>query len=227
MDEKVHCVFADGRQNDASNVTGDESLQFMLVRDNQIGKMLNLENSSACGANSLYHPRMKETFERVLEGLRDPSRNVQIQARLGRAVFACPRIFKQGLPFRDLNGQAKPLGDLRKYFDRHQISKRRFDDTLQEKDFYHLSTCLHLCHPSSVERYNNHNIVMSNPTAGDKGNRGALKFKITDALDDPGGFYLHGMDRKTRLAVADVVRLHAGALHVDVRLSMQVSVLFR
>lgn len=67
---------------------------------------------------------------------------------------------------------------------------------------------------------------MSDPIAKDK-NRSGFKFKLTHMLDDPSKFHLQGLETKTRLAIADVVRLHVGAIPVDMRLSMEVSAFFK
>ncbi|CAM6098966.1 unnamed protein product [Calypogeia fissa] len=216
MDQKVRCVQANGFREYSSkvfrNLEKSKSLEFMLVGESQ-GGGISRDNSYVCRANSLFNARMKEHFEKALVGLDPGSNIVQIQARLGRVIFAS----SSGLPF--LDGQAKPLGELRKYFDRHQIGKRRFDDAIPSKEYCYLRAGLHLCNPKSVERWTNFILVVSNSRARDeKGREG--KLTITEAID--GTFRLQGMEQRTKLAVADVVRLNTGATQVDVRLSLQV-----
>ncbi|CAM6098963.1 unnamed protein product [Calypogeia fissa] len=221
MDQRVRCVHASGCPKYSSNVFGNfegtNLVEFILVGESQGGGISRDNNSYACGPSSLFNGRMKEHFEKALVGL-DPDRNVQIQARLGRVIFVSSSGLERCLPF--LGGQARPLGELRKFFDRHQLRKRRFDDTIPDKEFCYLRTGLLLCNPKTVERGNNFILVVSNPRARD--NKGSEeKLNVIEAVDAPGRFRLQGVERRTKLAVADVVRLNTGATPVDVRLSMQ------
>ncbi|MCO5608544.1 hypothetical protein L7F22_062755 [Adiantum nelumboides] len=146
----------------------------------------------------------------------DKSLEIEIQARLGRVVFACSQDKKRMLPFES----NQSLGVILDALKRKTFFKQYFSDTLSKADYYHIKACLCLFKSVSVNHEKKTTIFLEDP-ADLEGNPHATKVYIKENVDEPGHFQLLKVQQKKRLAVVDLVHLRMGLVKADIRLSVQ------
>ncbi|KAI5054999.1 hypothetical protein GOP47_0030144 [Adiantum capillus-veneris] len=146
----------------------------------------------------------------------DKSSKIEIQARLGRVVFACSQGKKKLLPYES----NQSLGVLLDALKRKTFFKQYFSDTLSKADYFHIKACLRLFKSISVSHDKRITIFLEDP-ADLEGSSHATKITIKENNDEPGHFQLLKVQHKERLAVIDLVHLRMGHVKSDIRLSVQ------
>lgn len=169
---------------------------------------------------SIHHNhQILTTFEIALEKLGSGVK-VEMQGRLGRVVFSHRSSERGSLPYES----SQPLESLVCDLTTKKVNKQRFDDSIDSLELSYLRAALSICRPKRTWRKNNITVVVSTLDTHLTGVASSRKFTVVESDTHPGNFSLKFVQSRQRLATADIVRLHVGAIKTDIRISMNVSI---